>query len=141
MTVGINGLSTAGATDQLHETMNKTRPPSGSPAGAPSAAPDVEVAISQVAQARLDAMQAPAAEPSQGDPSWDAASGSMDFGVEKGGFDWPLNANQSSTASGTGFESQEGWSAAGDVVNGVLLDDANAANEIAMGDTSISDNA
>ena len=141
MTVGINGLSTAGATDQLHETMNKTRPPSGSPAGAPSVEPDVDVAISEAAQARFDAMQAPAAEASRGDASWDASSGSMDFGVDKGGFDWPLNATQTGTATGTEFQSDEGWSAGGEVVNGVLVDEANAANQIAMGQTAISDNA
>jgi len=141
MTAAINGLSTAGATEQLHETMNKTRPPSGSPAGVPAVEPDVEVAISEVAQARLDAMQAPSAEASKGDSAWNAANGSMDFGVGKGGFDWPLNAKQSSTASGAEFQSEEGWSAKGDVVNGVLIDEANAANEIAMGQVVISDNA
>ena len=141
MTAGINGLSTAGATEQLHETMNKTRPPSGSPAGAPPVEPDVDVAISEAAQARFDAMQAPAEEASRGDASWNASSGSMDFGVGKGGFDWPLNASLTSTAAGTDFQSDEGWSAGGEVVNGVLLDEANAANQVAMGQTGISDNA
>ena len=141
MTAVINGLGTAGATDQLHETMNKTRPPSGSPAGVPAVEPDVEVAISEVAQARLDAMQAPTAEASKGDSAWNSANGSMDFGVGDGGFDWPLNANQSSTASGAEFQSEEGWSAGCEVVNGVLVDEANASNQIAMGQVAVSDNA
>ena len=94
-----------------------------------------------MAQARMDSMMAAPAEAEKGQAVYNGSTGAMDFGEDKGGFDWPLDAQGSTTASEAGFESQGGWEAAGQSVNGVLLDEASAAEYIALGKTSISDNA
>ncbi len=137
----INGTATAGPMEQVRDNMTKNAPPSAAPAGAPAVEPDVAVAISEMAQARMDSMMAAPAEAQKGNAAYNGTTGGMDFGVDKGGFDWPLDAKQSSTASVAEFESQGGWEAAGQSVNGVLLDEASAAEYIALGKTSISENA
>ena len=85
-------------------------------------------------------MMAPA-EAGSDTVEWNAKRGGMEFGVEKGGFDWALDVRENTTHDNAAFASEEGWSAASKVVNGVLIDEANAANRIAMGDTGISDDS
>lgn len=135
-TNGPTGLAPA----SLIPEPSSTAPPSGEPAGAPAAEPDVEVAISDRAQARMEAMMAPA-EAGSDTVEWNAKRGGMEFGVEKGGFDWALDVRENTTQDNAAFASEEGWSAASKVVNGVLIDEANAANRIAMGDTGIADDS
>ena len=135
-TNGPTGLAPA----SLVPEASSTAPPSGEPAGAPAVEPDVEVAISDRAQARMEAMMAPA-EAGSDAAEWDAERGGMEFGVDKGGFDWALDVRENTTQDNAAFASEEGWSAASKVVNGVLIDEANAANRIAMGDTGISDDS
>ena len=133
---GMNGSSGPNTTEPLVSNLNQSVPPSGSPAGAPPVEPDVEVALSELAQARLAAMQSNA--PSSDDQAaWDASNGSMSFGVDKGGFEWSLDVQEASTNQGASFQSQDSWANDDNVVNGVLVDDANAANRIALGDASL----
>ena len=133
---GMNGSSGSGVTEPLVNNVKQAVPPSGSPAGAPSVEPDVEVALSELAQARLAAMQSN--EPSSDDQAaWDSNKGSMSFGVGKGGFEWSLDVQKASTNQGASFQTQDSWANADKVVNGVLVDDANAANRIALGDASL----
>ena len=137
---GTNGPTGLAPAPSVPETTSSTAPPAGEPAGAPAVEPDVEVAISDRAQARMEAMMAPAEAGSE-TAGWDAKSGGMEFGVDKGGFDWALDVREKTTQDTAAFASQEGWSADSKVVNGVLIDEANAANRIAMGDIGISEDS
>ena len=137
---GINGTNGPSAPDPLLENLNRAKPPSGSPAGAPVVKPDVEVALSELAEARLQAMQSNAPDASQ-EASWDASSGSLNHGVDKGGFDWSLDVTEGSTNEGMAFKGDEAWANTDQVVNGVLVDEANAANRVALGDTSLKPNS
>lgn len=137
---GTNGPSGLAPAPLVPEATSSTAPPAGEPAGAPAVEPDVAVAISDRAQARMEAMMAPAEAGSEA-VKWDAKSGKMEFGVDTGGFDWPLDVREETTQENAAFATQDGQSANSKVVNGVSLDAANAANRIAMGDTSISNDS
>ena len=137
---GINGAGTSAAAGPLVNNLVQSTPPSGSPAGAPVVEPDVEVALSDLAAARLQAMQSRGPESSE-EVSWDASSGSLNHGVDKGGFDWSLDVTEGSTNEGMAFKGDEAWANTDQVVNGVLVDEANAANRVALGDTSLKPNS
>lgn len=113
-------------------------PPSSKPVGVSEVSPDVSVAISQMAQARLDSMAAPSDASQSATLSMNSESGGMEFGVEKGGFDWPLNAGSETTAQAAKFDSEDAWVAKGEAVNGVPEDAANESAYIALGKSTVS---
>jgi len=136
---GINGGKSLSPTEQAQQSVSNNRPPSSAPVGAPAITPDVSVAISNLAKSRMKAMMAPPSEAQMGTANWNEETGSMDFGVDKGGFSWPLDAGQEATVTASKFESQSMWTASSEAVNGVVVDDANESAYIALGKTAISD--
>jgi len=106
--------------------------------GAPEAEPDVSVAISDLAQARMDSLMGPASSDSS--PTMEmGADGVISFGVDRGGFAWPLDANGETTASPAVSDNSVPWQAAEKAVNGVYVDDAQASESayIALGKSTV----
>jgi hypothetical protein len=113
-------------------------PPSSKPIAVSEVKPDVSVAISQMAQARMESMAAPSDASESETLSVNSKSGGMEFGVEKGGFDWPLNAGSETTAQAAKFDSEDAWVAKGEAVNGILNDAGNESAYIALGKSTVS---
>ena len=68
----------------------------------------------------------------------DQGNGGVNFGVDRGGFAWPLDAASSSTADGADFESMDGWEASANTVNGVLVDgESSESAYIALGKSTV----
>jgi hypothetical protein len=108
--------------------------------GATGATPDVSLAISQLANARLDSMMAP--ESAQADESMqmNASNGGVDFGVEMASFSWPLDASEASTADGADVDSVDAWSSAEKAGNGETANGAKSSESayIALGKSTVS---
>jgi|TARA_B110000495_G_C22660237_1_gene390862 hypothetical protein len=113
-------------------------PPSSKPIAVSEVKPDVSVAISEMAQARMKSMASPSDASNSATQSINTDNGGMDFGVEKGGFDWPLNAGSETTAQAAKFDSEDAWTAKGEAVNGLADDVANEAAYIALGKSTVS---
>jgi|GEM_PF-6548088 len=105
---GINGSVPASPNGEAPAQNTAFSLPSGEPAGAPEVAPGVAVEISEAAKARLDSMMAPS-ELSSDTFNASAENGGVEFGVEMGGFDWPLNAGADSTVSTQSESGDDGW--------------------------------
>jgi hypothetical protein len=100
--------------------------------------PDVAVAISNLAQARMDTMHSPQSNESMQTMQSNASNGGIDFGVDKGGFAWPLNVGDTGTNEGS-VDSMDAWTASKQAVNGIILDEAQASESayIALGKSSV----
>lgn len=105
---GINGNLSTSAVQQAPARTSEFTPPSGEPAGAPEVQPNVSVAISDAAAARMESMMAPA-EHRNGTMETAGANGGVEFGVDMGGFDWPLNADAESTVANEVTSGDDGW--------------------------------
>jgi len=113
-------------------------PPTGKPIAVSDLKPDVLVAITEMAQARMESMAAPSDASEKATMVFNPRNGGVDYGVEKGGFDWPLNAENENTAQAAKFEGESTWDAKGEVVNGVLQAESNEAAYIALGKSTVS---
>jgi len=113
-------------------------PPSSKPIAVSEVKPDVSVAISEMAQARMESMAAPSDASKSATMSMNSGNGGVDFGVDKGGFDWPLNTESETTAQAAQFETENAWEPQGEVVNGLLQADASEAAYFALGKSNVS---
>ena len=138
---GVNGANPVNPAEQSHGTKIVNTPPAGQPIGAPAAEPDVSVAISELAQARMNQLDRPASADSTATMQY-TDNGGVDFGVDRGGFEWPLNTQQKTTAAQGPSESMDVWKAANESVNGVHVDDAQASESayIALGKSTVNAN-
>jgi hypothetical protein len=109
-------------------------PPTGKPIALSDIKPDVSVAISEMAQARMESMAAPSEALDRSTVAMDSRHG----GVDKGGFDWPLNSRNDTTAQVAKFDGESTWEAQGEVVNGVLQSESNESAYIALGKSTVS---
>ena len=134
----IGGSTPLNLSEHASVASSDSAPPSGKPAAVSEVKPDVSVAISEMAQARLESMAAPSDANASAAMSMNSGNGGVDFGVDKGGFDWPLDANQSTRSDAAKFDTESNWEARGEVVNGVLLDEANEAAYFALGKSTVS---
>ena len=136
---GVNGVNSLSSMDQWGEKNATTVPPRGKPAGAPEAEPDVELAISDLAQARMESLESPASADGRETMKMSTKNGGIDFGVDSGGFEWPLDAQANATVSQPQSETMNAWEAAKQVVNGVYVDDAQASESayIALGKSTV----
>jgi len=136
---GVNGANPLSSADQWGDKSAMNVPPKGRPAGAPAVEPDVELAISDLAQARMAVLERPASADGSETMQMSTSNGGIDFGVESGGFEWPLNAQAIATVSQPQSETMNGWEAAKQVVNGVYVDDAQASESayIALGKSKV----
>lgn len=133
----VSGTPPLGVQEHGYVASSDSAPPSSKPIAVSEVKPDVSVAISEMAQARMESMAAPADASQRAGLSENTSNGSLEFGVDKGGFDWPLNAEDGNTAEASKFESQNGWEAQGKVTNGILESDANEADYIALGKSTV----
>lgn len=138
---GVNGANPVNATEDSRGTKVDSTPPKGQPVGAPAAEPDVSVAISELAQARLSQLEQPSSADSNATMQY-TDNGGVDFGVDRGGFEWPLNTQQETTATPGPSESMDLWKTSNEVVNGVHFDDAQASESayIALGKSTVNAN-
>lgn len=134
----ISGTNPLNVLELSNVASSDSAPPSSKPIAVSEVKPDVSVAISEMAQARMESMAAPADASKAASMSENSSNGSLEFGVEKGGFDWPLNAGDATTAEASKFESENGWKAQGEVTNGILQSDTNEADYIALGKSTVS---
>ena len=136
---GVNNSGPVGPTDQIRENLAANRPPAGKPMGAPDVEPDVAVAISDMAQARIDHLMGPKSSDSSSTMQLSGDSGGISFGVDRGGFAWPLDSNSETTANPGTSQSMAGWEAAERSVNGVYVDEAQASESayIALGKSTV----
>lgn len=136
---GINGSQSLTHTERSRAQISENAPPSGEPMGTESMRPDVAVAISSLAQARMESMQSPQSNDSMQSMQSNASNGGIDFGVDKGGFVWPLALGDTSTTEGAEFDSMDAWTASKQAVNGIILDEAQASESayIALGKSTV----
>lgn len=135
MMEGITGSRSSAVVPEAPEPTSQFTPPSGEPAGAPEAQPDVAVAISDAASARLDAMMTPA-EHSNGTMQVSDSGGGINFGVEMGGFDWPLNAQADSTVANQSME-ENGWRASSEATAQTGVAESGESAYLALGKSSV----
>lgn len=139
----INGSSNSNSAEPLRSNPTESTPvdstpPRGRAAGVEEVEPDVAVEISDMAQARMVGMMSPAQSGSESSMQADQGNGGVNFGVDRGGFAWPLDAASSSTADGADFESMDGWEASANTVNGVLVDgESSESAYIALGKSTV----
>lgn len=135
----INGSSNSTPAEPVRSNSSDSTPATGQPAGVEEVEPDVAVAISDMAQARMEGMMAPAESNSTTTLQMDETSGSFNFGVEMGGFAWPLDSGAPSTSEGADVDSVDAWKASENTVNGVLVGDAEAGESayIALGKSTV----
>ena len=136
---GINGSQSLSPTEQSRSKTSENAPPSGEPVGVGSMRPDVAVAISSLAQARMETMHSPQSNNSMQTMQPNASNGGIDFGVDKGGFAWPLDVGDANTSEGVDIGSMDGWTASKQAVNGIIPDEAQASESayIALGKSSV----
>ena len=138
---GVNGANPVNPAEQAQGTKIVSTPPTGQPVGVSAAEPDVSVAISELAQARLSQLDRPSSTDSKATLQY-TDNGGVDFGVDRGGFEWPLNTQQKTTAAQGPSESMDLWKASNEAVNGVHIDDAQASESayIALGKSTVNAN-
>jgi hypothetical protein len=136
---GINGSQSMSPMDQSRARVSENAPPSGEPMGTESMRPDVTVAISDLAQARMDTMHSPQSNDSMQTMQSNTSNGGIEFGVDKGGFAWPLAVDDTSPTEGAGVDSMDAWTASKQAVNGIILDEDQASESayIALGKSSV----
>lgn len=136
---GVNNSGSVGPIDQIRENSAANRPPAGKPMGAPTVEPDVSVAISDMAQARMDNLMGPESADSNATIQMSGDAGGFSFGVDRGGFAWPLDSNSETTANPSASQSMAGWEAAEQSVNGVYVDEGQASESayIALGKSTV----
>ena len=139
MTDGINGSNSLSPIDQARARVAETRPETGKPFGSPEVKADVSVAISDLAQARYDSLMQPASAATSSTMQSSADNGGIDFGVDRGGFEWPLDTGMEGTAAQGPTDSVKDWQASKDVVNGVYSANVDASESayIALGKSTV----
>jgi hypothetical protein len=139
MLEGINGNPSTAPAGEGPAGASTAKPPSGKPIGAPEAQPDVEVAISNAANARMEAMMAPA-EHGSDTITINERNGGVDFGVEMGGFAWPLNSEQESTVANDEVSGEDGWEASREAGAGPDVAESSESAYLALGKTTVNAN-
>ena len=134
----ISGTTPLNVLELSNVSSSDSAPPTGKPIAVSDVKPDVSVAISEMAQARLESMASPSDASESATMAMNSNNGGVDFGVDKGGFDWPLNSENENTAQAAKFEGESTWDAKGEVVNGVLQAESNEAAYIALGKSTVS---
>lgn len=137
MMEGINSDLSTSAVSEASARPSDYSPPSGAPVGTPEAQPDVSVVISDAAAARLEAMMAPA-EHSSDTIKVDGGSGMMNFGVEMGGFDWPLNAGAESTIENEDVSGDKGWTQSSEPTSVTGVAASSESAYLALGKSTVS---
>jgi len=137
MMEGINGSQSTSAGFENANRNADASPPSGAPAGAPDVQPDVSVAISELAAARLETMMAPA-EHGSDTMNTSGSNGGIDFGVEMGGFAWPLNTTAESTVENEQVSGDDGWKQSSEATSQTGVASSSESAYLALGKSTVS---
>ena len=137
---GINGSQPLSPTKPSSSKVAENSPASNHPVGAVNMTPDVDVAISELTQARMETMMSPQSGESSEAMRSNASNGGIDFGVDKGGFAWPLDTAKTNTSDGADLDSVDAWQVAKQAVNGMVVDETHASESayIALGKSTVS---
>ena len=67
-------------------------------------------------------------------------TGGVDFGVEMGGFAWPLNSEQESTVANDEVSGEDGWEASRQAGAGPDVAESSESAYLALGKTTVNAN-